>query len=716
MAQSQRFIRLLTSTALALMASASAAEMRPSVNMIGNTGLIDMPSGEMQPDGFLTLDKSVMGPIFRYALAFQFTPRLTGTFRYIGIRNWNDRFCPPDCDGVNGFDTYYDRNFDVSYQILTEGRYRPALTIGLQDFAGTGINSAEYVAATKTFGGRLKVTAGLGFGRLGSYDPLFSLGTRPKVNLGNGGKPNPNQWFRGDAALFGGLEYAVNDKWTAKVEYSSDDYREEAGIRGTFDRASPVNFGVEYHPNETFRFGAYYMYGNQIALNLAISVNPAQRPAGNVRGPAPYPVLDRPSPQANPGAWVTGWTENAGTNANLLTALQNYLDRDFGVKAESLDVTGNTVQVRYRSTAYDAPSQAMGRISRALTYVMPATIEVFELVPLVKGMAAAKVVIYRSNLEKLEGTLGEGSALLVRSRIEDSGAAPAGLTRNTGLYPLFYWGLEPATQSRLFDPGDPLQVDLGLRATASYEVAPGLIFSGTLLQMLTHNITSRPDPTFSPLPPVRSSSSSYQEVKSPAIENLTAAYYARLAPALYGRITAGYLERMYGGISAEMLWRPEGRPWALGVEANYVAQRDTDSMFGVGQFDYRVATGHVSGYLKLARGYDLQLDVGRYLARDIGATLTLTREFANGWRVGGFATLTNVSAKNFGEGSFDKGIFLEIPINWMVGRPSQATRSLVLRPILRDGGARVFVPNRLYPLLKDYDERGIVSDWDRVWK
>ncbi|OZA01343.1 MAG: hypothetical protein B7Y02_17715, partial [Rhodobacterales bacterium 17-64-5] len=109
--------RALAGLACLLAAVAAQAEMRPSLNLSGQTGLIEMPSGEQQPDGYLTLDHSKFGPIVKNALRFQITPRLSGVFRYIGLHSWNTRFCPPDCGGANAFETYYDRNFDISYQI-----------------------------------------------------------------------------------------------------------------------------------------------------------------------------------------------------------------------------------------------------------------------------------------------------------------------------------------------------------------------------------------------------------------------------------------------------------------------------------------------------------------------------------------------------------------------------------------------------------------------
>ncbi|MEL6419420.1 MAG: YjbH domain-containing protein, partial [Pseudomonadota bacterium] len=108
--------------------------------------------------------------------------------------------------------------------------------------------------------------------------------------------------------------------------------------------------------------------------------------------------------------------------------------------------------------------------------------------------------------------------------------------------------------------------------------------------------------------------------------------------------------------------------------------------------------------------------VGRYLAGDTGATFTISREFKNGWKVGGFFTLTDVSAEEFGEGSFDKGINLTIPLNWFLGKPTQQTVSTTIRPIQRDGGARLGVPGRLYEVVRPGHQAELVSDWSRVWE
>ena len=153
---------------------------------------------------------------------------------------------------------------------------------------------------------------------------------------------------------------------------------------------------------------------------------------------------------------------------------------------------------------------------------------------------------------------------------------------------------------------------------------------------------------------------------------------------------------------------------ALGIEVNQVRQRDFDQLFGLR--DYEVTTGHVSAYYDLGRGFHGQLDVGRYLAGDVGATVSLDREFANGWRLGVFATITDVTPEDFGEGSFDKGFRITVPIGHVLGQPTRRLGNLTVRPLTRDGGARLDLRDRLYEQVRDYHRPELEKKWGRVWR
>lgn len=255
----------------------SKAEMKPTLSFSGVPGLIDMPSGDTMPDGTFNLSVSKFGAVSRATLSFQITPWMAASFRLQATGKWNDVLPDP-----NDYSTYNDRSFDLRFRLAEEGAWMPAVTLGLQDFLGTGFNSAEYLVATKTFNDRLKVTAGIGWGRYGSYqsfgNPFGGVRDTWDSSTGLGSELNADNWFRGPAALFGGLEYKINDKWTVKAEYSSDNYNLESGDRKVFERKNPYNIGVEYAWGDNVRIGAYSLYGSEFGFSFHLVMDPKKPP------------------------------------------------------------------------------------------------------------------------------------------------------------------------------------------------------------------------------------------------------------------------------------------------------------------------------------------------------------------------------------------------------------------------------------------------------
>jgi hypothetical protein len=169
-------------------------------------------------------------------------------------------------------------------------------------------------------------------------------------------------------------------------------------------------------------------------------------------------------------------------------------------------------------------------------------------------------------------------------------------------------------------------------------------------------------------------------------------------------------------VSGEVLWKPVESRLALGAELNYTKQRDTDGGLGFDEYDYDIVTGHVSAYYDFGNGFLGQLDVGKYLAGDVGATVSVDRVFANGWKVGAFATVTDVDPEDFGPSGFDKGIRFTIPLNWAMGTESRQGFGATLRPGGGDGGARVEVDGRLYDSIREYHGDALDPEWGRVWR
>ena len=117
-------------------------------------------------------------------------------------------------------------------------------------------------------------------------------------------------------------------------------------------------------------------------------------------------------------------------------------------------------------------------------------------------------------------------------------------------------------------------------------------------------------------------------------------------------------------------------------------------------------TGHATLYWDTGLSDVLaELSAGRYLAGDAGVTVGLSRVFQNGVRMGGFLTKTNVSAQQFGEGSFDKGIYVSIPFEAMMTKSDSSVGNILWQPLIRDGGAKLERAVRLYDMTELLDKR-----------
>ncbi|WP_171208060.1 MULTISPECIES: YjbH domain-containing protein [unclassified Ruegeria] len=679
----------------------SEPQIQTTYNTYGYPGLVELPSAHSRPDAELALNFSHFRNTTRTTLTFQVTPRLSGSLRYSALRDVRG-----NTPGAAVQDEIFDRSFSIHLRFLDESSRRPAMAIGLNDFLGTGIYQSEYIVASKTVRPNLRLTGGIGWGRLaglGSFQNPLSyifgsrMDTRPGREGDEGGTLQSQNWFRGPAALFGGIEWQIGDRWKLQAEFSPDAYPQEDGT--AFDRKSSFNFAAQYRIRPDIHLSLTYLYGSEVGVNLSFALNPKDPPAAGLRGNAPPPVLVRGVNQMPSGT-------PADSRRRLAAALQQE-----GLRLQSLETHGDIAVVGVQGTSRTRTGQDIGRTARAMSRTLPAHIEQFEIALVVNGLTPTKVTIQRRDIEQLEHELDNSWSSYTRARIEELDQAIAG---PRAAYPVWNNRISPYIQPALFDPDEPVRADFGVQASTQVEPARGVILRGILRQPLLGNLDDSDRPSDSTLPRVRSDGALYDAEGSPAITELTGAYYYQPAGDLFGRITGGYLEPMFGGLSAELLWFPLKSRFAMGAELNYVRQRDFNQLFGFQ--DYSVATGHLSGYWQMQNGFHTQIDAGRYLAGDWGATFTLHREFKNGWRIGAFATLTNVSAEDFGEGSFDKGIIVTIPIDWLSGSPTRDDFTTVLRPVQRDGGARLDVAGRLYDTVRGVRGHDLQVNWGRFWR
>jgi hypothetical protein len=106
-----------------------------------------------------------------------------------------------------------------------------------------------------------------------------------------------------------------------------------------------------------------------------------------------------------------------------------------------------------------------------------------------------------------------------------------------------------------------------------------------------------------------------------------------------------------------------------------------------------------------------KISYGKYLAGDKGVTYDFSRRFKSGFTVGIFFSRTNVPASVFGEGSFDKGFYLSIPIDAFFNRYRPGNGKFALRPLTRDGGQKLQMDNDLYGLTDSASKSRLVNSW-----
>ena len=685
---------IIVSLALFLSHAAASDTQRNAAGNFGLPGIIDLPTAYRFPDGELVATHQNHKNLFMSGISFQALPRLGVSFRYGGQGSGGSLAQ----ERVN-----WDRSFDAHISVLDEQSYLPAISLGLRDFIGTGWYSSEYIVATKAVR-NIELTAGLGFGRLAGRkpfsNPLGVLSSRFKQRDGNfvgrGGTLGNINWFQGDASAFYGISYHMSEKITLSAEYTSDTMSLESSYYEYLDMESPWNFGASYQLNNLVNLSAQYLHGSQMSITAQVSINPDRPPllGGKELAPVPMRIRGEGSPPVN---------------INDESVIKKVLAVD-GFIIKNLDFSEDTVTVMVKNTKFRSTAQAVGRVASTLQKFTADDVQFANVLFYSNDLVTAT---YHVDLEKIiaEQFHAPGSLINSPSIIAIDVKAPQ-ITENKQR---FIWGVGPYIAHRLFNPNLPLSMETGIEVEAGYQIANGLKISGAIRKSILTNLTDNTRRSNSVLPRVHSDWVLYDiEGQSGHVHDLAISYVKNLAPGLYGRAHAGLLEPFFAGFGGELLYKPAQWPIGIGVDVHLVRRRDYDMRFDL--LDYETSVGHLSLYYDAGGMFDVEVNAGRYLAGDWGATTTISRKFGSGWEVGGYATLTDVPFETFGEGSFDKAIYVSVPIDWIISSPSRTKRRLTLRPITRDGGAQLASARRLYREIENFQNANIKREIGRLWK
>ena len=616
-------------------------------NNYGIVGTIHTPSARTFEEGVhgVTLYKGT--PNQTVTLSASPFDWLEASFFYTNITDrpycydFTSEFCLQD---------FKDKGFNVKARLKEQDVF-PAIAIGLNDFAGTGLYSSEYIVGSYGIN-RTDFHFGIGFGLLNGSDLKFKnpfgyisdkFYDRPDDFAAKGGSFQPSRYFSGETASpFFGVSHALNNKLLLRAEYDSS---VRPGLVPFRIPENDFSFGVDYLITDSFSIGVSYERGDYASFKFVYKNNPVQT----------YQKSEYARGERREGD-------------NKYTQLINNLEEN-GIGVKKLTRSANSIGLQLTQNIHPnlrVVEEIIARSARdaGITEDIKKDIEIANL------LAVSEIDdAYRINSQTIyERKSGKKFSTSTRLQFRP-----------------FLASREEFFKGALLVEND-----------SEFVIRENLFFNTNLKYSLADNFDDLFLPPVDSFPAqVRSDVKQYlNKIRDGGILIGRAQLDYHLTPIKNHHImmSAGIFEDMFSGAGMEYLYFRPNLNYSFGIDIFKVRKRDYSWRFGHLDYENTVATANFYYRNYGTIPFDMRASAGEYLAGDVGFTLELSRSFYNGVQFGVFATFTDVSAEEFGEGSFDKGVFFNIPI---YGNLINYT----WRPLTKDPGAKLNRRNTLHDLL-----------------
>ena len=694
----------------------------PAQSDFGGVGVFQTPTARMHPDGFFSVGYSHVHPFNRIRFSLQFLPWLETVFRYTEITT--SSFGRLDED-----QTYKDRSLDFKFNLWEESRYIPELSVGFRDLVGTGLFASEYLVASKRYN-NFDFSLGLGWGAFAASNTLnnpltelFSGFEDRNKQTDQGGKFATDSIFRGErVGLFGSMTYELETLPMAlHVEYDSSNQLSPVSrllplpgrqrLQPSND-PFPLNVGFSYRFNSDIDARFALERGDTLMAAVSIALDTESEQGLPNLNPRPGPIPDRASTQLTPAESAMALDEYLAGSDQVSDAFSQNK-----VKLLAARRRGRSLDLLVANTNYRHFAQALGRTVHSVYPFLPERIGEISTYFDEGGLVVNRVDLIKDHI--VAASRGAKSIAEVwesadiRYNVDEHIKPEDGWHVVDMNYPVLTTTINPKYRQHVGGPGGFVLWQLYLSLGAKLDVSKQSYFQGEVFLDIYNTFDQITVPSNSVLPRVRSDIKEYLQQGTSSISLLDFTHQTKFKPHLYGRVSLGIFEWMYGGVGAEVLYYPLDGDLAIGADINWVKQREFDGLFGFR--DYSITTGHVNVYYDMPF-YDMRsvVHVGRYLAGDYGITLDVSRVFDGGFRFGAFATLTDVPFSVFGEGSFDKGIYLSFPFDLLSFDSVRGAASFAFRPLTRDGGQMVSGSKRLYGLVRDTLYKDFYNGWTHL--
>lgn len=636
----------------------------------GGTGLMEIPTARVLDDGEVRFGYAQADPYRWYTGGMGIFPGLELSGRFTEVSNIPTRLGP-------SYGAYKDKAFDLKYQILPESKLLPALAVGLHDFHGTQLYEAQYLTLSRQIF-PLDFTFGLGRKRLKS-STTFPL------------------WD--DLGIFGGIEWAVNRNVHLMAEYNPIEYeKDKRSARGVPEGAnSPINLGLRIKILEGVDLGVSYQRGDTIGFMCQLHTLLGEPLLPKRPDPAlQYPVDRRPFNKRDPKKMVE----------QIHQAIKKA-----GFKDVSVYTNGTGLTAEFENTRYLSEKKAAGRALRILLFHSPENTKMLTVILKRRQIPLLSVSVRPDHLEAFLYNRIKKEVFLKLVNIEPAKPAPeqapdpVASTKEDQKFN-FRYGIKPDLQTLLNDPSGVFKYRPGIKPYFISSLWKGAAFYARYDIPFYSNISSSNTPE---LGAVRTDAWLYKD-RNYSFDKLMVDQVFKISPQIFGRLSGGYLEKMYAGAGAEILTFPGLGNLALGLETDWVKKRERHSQFDLLDFEAHTILGSISYHIPQI-AVTLSTRYGRFLAGDKGCVLDVSRQYNTGATVGFWYSFTDTDhMTGFNKGYNDKGVYLTLPARMFLERDSNLKYNYSIAPWTRDVAATVSRWQSLFDLTNDLTPSGFKQD------
>jgi hypothetical protein len=620
----------------------------------GLTGLMEIPTARVMREESYRIGITRVFPYWYYYIGVTPLPGLEIFGRFTRIEGLKSPL-------GKGYGNVKDRSFELKYQFIPEGKYNPALAIGIMDPYGTRLYPSQYIVASKQIY-PFDFTLGLGNGRFGKR-PLTSRGEGLQIEMVS----DPKSWLR-DSQFFWGIQFAPSEKYAFMVEYSPILYQKQ-----TTDPAqhkyfkepvpSKYNFGFRWRPLKWTELDLSYQRGDTVGAQLSLNFD---------IGKPMLPIIDLPYRERLEDRLLP-------FNKRIGNALLHSGFSDIGIT-----VLGDEIWIDLENNKYFYSTKALGVIMETIMPFIPESINRVNITLKKIGIPIFTFKTLREDLTDLHTKKLSLNEFWQLSKID------TGITNlppdqvYLGRSSLTY-GVKPSFETSFEKAEKFFQYRIGIEGWAEYRLWNGASLAAGIATYPLNSITG-----MEPLSrPVRSDILNYVD-KTASLDRLMFNQIHKLTPDIYGRIGVGLLEIEYGGVDAEVASPFFDGRLLIGLSGSVVKKREPGNPFKFKKDDWKdfYTTAFLNARLNIPE-YEVSIDTktGRFLAGDVGTRVTVSK-FIKGVIISAWYSFTNTSIfhddKN--RGYHDKGILISIPLRLFTGKDSMTSYLYAISPWTRDVG------------------------------